>query len=90
MRTLAGSEMKKQNLSILYQDDPNLLCLVREIQDLGDVRGLFFSFGRASLKGALLRRKRDKDQKKSIAVCNLAFTLFLPPPDANFALLYYF
>lgn len=75
MRTLAGSEMKKQNLSILYQDDPNLLCLVREIQDLGDVRGLFFSFGRASLKGVLLRRKRDKDQKKSIAVCNLAFTL---------------
>lgn len=48
MRTLAGSEMKKQNLSILYQDDPNLLCLVREIKDWGDVRGNFL-FLRKSL-----------------------------------------
>lgn len=41
--------MKKQNLSILYQDDPNLLCLVREIKDWGGRTGTFLLLLQKSL-----------------------------------------
>lgn len=51
--------MKKQNLSILYQDDPNLLCLVREIKDWGGRTGTFL-FLRKSLTERGSSEKKER------------------------------